>query len=87
MIDFLHSVPFGSIIIIAVYDSGRGKYFSEDDVAYLEKLGAGGYRCPVKIGLLLKIDLKITVNTKSYFKITFLVKETCICRYLKNTYT
>ena len=55
MIDFLKDdVPFGSIIIIAVKDSARGSHFSEDSVAYLEKLGAGVDGCPVKIGYFLK---------------------------------
>ena len=53
MINFLkHDVAFGSFIMIAVRDSTNGERFTENSVAYLEKLGAGIEGCPVKIGKL-----------------------------------
>ena len=53
LINFLKDdVAFGSIIIIAVRDSTKGNRFTENSVAYLEKLGAGIEGCPVKIGYL-----------------------------------
>ena len=50
MIDFLkNDVSDGSIVIMSVRDSSRGDNFTDEQAAYLERLGATD-DCPVKIG-------------------------------------
>ena len=68
MINFLKDdVAFGSIIIIAVRDSTNKNRFTENSVAYLEKLGAGIEGCPVKISKLFLSFVKHML-TKFYKK-------------------
>ena len=73
MINFLKDdVAFGSIIIIAVRDSTNENRFTENSVAYLEKLGAGIEGCPVKIRKLFLSFVK-HILTKFYEKNTLKV--------------
>ena len=53
MIDFLeNNVAYGSVVIIDVEDATKGDNFTDEQVAYMEHLGATD-DCFVKIGKIL----------------------------------
>ena len=52
MINFLdNEVEYESIIAIAVQDATTGDYFDDEDVTFMESLGAGADDCPVRVGM------------------------------------
>lgn len=50
MIADIDAAPYGVLIAMAVQDSSRDVVFGDDDVAFMEDLGAGGDDCPIRLG-------------------------------------
>lgn len=50
MIADIDAAPYGVLIAISVQDSSNAATFDDDDVAFMEDLGAGGPGCPVRLG-------------------------------------
>lgn len=58
MIADIDAAPYGVLIAMAVQDSSRDVPFDDNDVAYLEDLGAGGQDCPIRLGTSTDIFVK-----------------------------
>ncbi|XP_078483553.1 MAM and LDL-receptor class A domain-containing protein 1 isoform X3 [Ciona intestinalis] len=89
MITFLDSVPFESVIAIAVMDATQGVLFDESDVAFMENLGAGGGNCPVQtVGVrdawaMLTQKVRDTDNLPQWFQCVYVPKNNGIAKIVQ----